>query len=102
VISVKSVFFMCPPKYGFGGRAEKVTSNKKDCVANKSLSQRERVARVSEPGEGYHYGTPHPPLRGTLSRWERDSLETLLFTALTTNPTDLFPKEFKFDPRRLA
>ena len=46
----------------------------------KSLSQRERGARVSGPDEGYlkfftgvyFFCTPHPPLRGTLSRWERD------------------------------
>jgi hypothetical protein len=49
-------------------------------VLDKSLSQRERVARASGPGEGYRKEfansfsvcTPHPPLRGTLSRWERD------------------------------
>jgi len=41
--------------------------------SSKSLSRRERVARVSGPGEGYNFCTPHPPLRGTLSLRERDS-----------------------------
>jgi hypothetical protein len=55
-------------------------SPKCEMFLGKSLSQRERVARVSGPGEGYRmyflnllsFCTPHPPLRGTLSRRERD------------------------------
>jgi hypothetical protein len=59
------------------------TSDAGICV-RESLSQREREARASGQGEGYHryffnlfsFCTPHPPLRGTLSGWERDLPET--------------------------
>ena len=56
-------------------------------VSGESLSQRERGARASGPGEGYHeyffvgfsICTPHPPLRGTLSRWERGLTQNFFY-----------------------
>src|SRR3989449_11713594 len=73
---------------------------------SKSLSLRERVARAERepdrasikkgPGGGRlvknvaHSG-PHPPLRGTLSRRERDSLQPLPTTANVQTPGPFGP-----------